>query len=157
MTKKVAPKKARPNQAPTQPPPNAFTQLDGDAAVAMLAAVVNAALQTSAGVVAGSTGLTLQQAASLAASDTQHKTDVNVPELMTSLNGMILQQATTHNANLQVMQTRILEQASFFADLMRERAVDHADQNHTKQMLAVTFPFIVAGDAAEESADDTDK
>lgn len=137
--------------------PASDTNLDGDAAIALLAAIVNAALQSSAGVVAGSTGLTLEQAAGLAASDTQHKTDVNVPELITSLNGMILQQAVTYNNTLQTLSTQMIEQGSFFADLMRERAVDHADQNHTKQMLAVTFPFIVAGDAAEESADDTDK
>ena len=35
--------------------------------------------------------------------------------------------------------------------------LDHRDQNHTKQALATTFPFVVSGDAAEESADDSDR
>ena len=151
----MATPKKRPNKAPSTP--SSTTKLDGDAAVAVLAAIVNSALESAAGVVSGATGLTVEQAAGLTASDTQHKTDVNVPELITSLNGMIMQQAVTHSRDIQVLETQIISQSSFFADLIRERAVDHADQNHTKQMLAVTFPFIVAGDAAEESADDTDK
>ena len=148
-------KKARPNQAPQKPSSN--TNLDGDAAVALLAAIVNPALESSAGVVAGSAGTVTQHSAGLTATDQQNKTDVNVPELITSLNGMIMQQAVTHSRDIQVLETQIISQSSFFADLIRERAVDHADQNHTKQMLAVTFPFIVAGDAAEESANDSDK
>jgi hypothetical protein len=144
--------KKRPNQAP-----KADAKIDAEAVMTAVNVILANALESVAGVVAGATGLTVEQAAGLAASDTQHKTDVNVPEVITSLNGMVMQQAVNHGHALQLIETQMIEQGSFFADLLRERAVDHADQNHTKQMLAVTFPFIVAGDAAEESADDSDK
>ena len=150
------PKKA-PKKAPKKLTPQANVKVDAEAVMANISTILNNAFQSVAGVVAAATGLTVEQAAGLAASDTQHKTDVNVPELITSLNGMLMQQAVNHGHALQLLETQMIGQVSFFADLSRSRASDHRDQNHTKQALAVTFPFIVAGDAAEESADDTDK
>lgn len=97
------------------------------------------------------------QSATLNATDTQHKTDVNVPELMTGLNGLVQQMAVNHQANLNSITVRDAESSAFYRDLARAAAVDHRDQNHTKQALATTFPFVVAGDAAEESANDTDR
>jgi hypothetical protein len=142
----------------TKPAPKPVdATVDAAAVMAAINVILDSALQSAAGVVAAATGLSVEQAAGLAASDTQHKTDVNVPELITSLNGIVLKDAVDQTHALQVTQTRIIEQGSFYGDLLRQLAVDHRDQNHTKQALAATFPFVVAGDAAEESADDTDR
>ena len=76
---------------------------------------------------------------------------------MTGLNGLVQQMAVQHQADLNEIKLSSARMSSFYADLNRQMAMDHRDQNHTKQALAVTFPFVVAGDAAEESANDSDK
>jgi len=105
----------------------------------------------------GSLGAVQGHSAQLSASDTQNKTDVNVPELMTGMNGLAHQMAVNLQAELNHIQVKDAQSAQFYSDLARNMALDHRDQNHTKQALAATFPFVVAGDAAEESANDTDK
>lgn len=105
----------------------------------------------------GALGQIQGHGAQLSASDTQNKTDVNVPELITSLNGLAHQMAVNLQTSLNVVSIQGAQQAAFFKDLTNQMALDHRDQNHTKQVLAATFPFIVAGDAAEESANDTDR
>lgn len=97
------------------------------------------------------------QSSQLTASDSQHKTDVNVPEVITSLNAQTL----ASNAGLLSVINSALAFAVLRAQghmgLQSQMEMDHRDQEHTKQLLALTFPFVVAGDAAEESADDTDR
>ena len=129
--------------------PNTDAKMDGEAVIAALAGIISTALQGTTGAVASTAALT--------ASDTQNKVDVNVPELITSLNGMVMQQAVNHGHALQLLETNMVTQASFYADLIRSRTTDWADQNHTQQLLAQTPPFSIAGDVAEESADDTDR
>ena len=109
------------------------------------------------GAVGNATGQATGHSASMTASDQQNKTDVNVPELITSLNGLHLQMASNFQASLNAINIASQNQAAFYEGLTREMALDHRDQNHTKQALAATFPFVVAGDAAEESANDIDK
>jgi hypothetical protein len=95
--------------------------------------------------------------ANLTASDQQNKTDVNVPELMTSLNGQTLSRSSAYQDAMNAATLAGTQQAAFYADLTRQMAIDHRDQNHTVQMLAVTPPFSLAGDVAEEANDDTDR
>jgi hypothetical protein len=130
------------------PKPSTDTNISAEAVAAAL--TVLTAFQQSGGAVGGVAG----HSANLTASDQQNKTDVNVPEVLTGLNAMTQGRNGTFQDAMNAAMVSSTNQAAFFADLARERAIDHADQNHTKQMLAVTFPFIVAGDAAEESAND---
>jgi hypothetical protein len=111
--------------------------------------------QGTAGANAATQGL--NQQAALGASDTQHKTDVNVPEVITSINAQVL----ASNAGL----LGVINSALGFAVLRAQGHVgvqsnmelDHRDQLHTTQLFGLTPPAVVAGDAAEESADDTDR
>ncbi len=97
------------------------------------------------------------QSAQLTASDTQHKTDVNVPEVITSLNAQILaSNAGLHSVINSALGFAVLR-AQGHVGIQSEMEMDHRDQNHTKQSLSSVLHFVVAGDAAEESADDTDK
>jgi ERCC4-related helicase len=148
MTARKVPLKKIPVTLPVETP-DAQADLDGAAVIAALAGIISTALQGTTGAIASAAGLT--------ASDNQNKVDVNVPELITSLNGMVMQQAVNHGHALQLLETQMIGQVSFFADLARSRASDHRDQNHTQQLLAQTPPFADTGDLAEESNDDTDR
>ncbi len=105
-------------------------------ASAAIVAAVGAALGASGGAasVAGGSG-------QLAATDTQNKTDVNVPELMTGLNGLTQadqQSIRASNVGLQA----VCNAALGFATLQAQSALayntgmmqDHRDQNHDKQI-----------------------
>jgi hypothetical protein len=129
----------------TDKKPATDVNISADAALAALALLGNY-VQTSGG-----------QSAVLNATDTQHKTDVNVPELMTGMNGLAQQMSINLQASLNAVAVQTANQNQFYNTVLNEMMIDHRDQNHTKQALAATFPFVVAGDAAEESADDTDK
>jgi hypothetical protein len=121
----------------------------------MVAAAISllAAFQQTGGALAAVAG----HSANLSASDQQNKTDVNVPEVLTGMNAMTQGRNGTFQDSMNAAMLAGTQQAAFYADLTRERAIDHADQNHTLQLLAITPPFVVTGDAAEESANDTDK
>lgn len=129
----------------TDKKPETDVGISADAALAALALLGNY-VQTSGG-----------QSAVLTATDTQHKTDVNVPELMTGMNGLAQQMAVNLQASLNQVAIQTANQNQFYNSVLNEMMIDHRDQNHTKQALATTFPFVVAGDAAEESANDIDK
>ena len=120
-----------------------------------LAAAINylATLQATGGSVGGVAG----HASMMTTSDQQNKTDVNVPELMTGLNGQTQARAGSYQDAMNAATLAGTQQAAFYADLTRQMAIDHRDQNHTVQMLAVTPPFSLAGDVAEEANDDTDR
>ena len=135
----------------TDKKPATDVNISADAVAAALSVLT--AFQQSGGALGNVAG----HGANLTASDQQNKTDVNVPELLTSLNGLQMTQALSHQGDLNAARMRQEHQAQFWTDLTNQMALDHRDQNHTKQALAATFPFVVAGDAAEESANDTDK
>jgi hypothetical protein len=97
------------------------------------------------------------QSSTLNATDNQNKTDVNVPEVLTGLNALTQKQALSNEKALDALNLAAQTQAAQFASLTNQMAIDHRDQNHTLQILATTPPFVVMGDAAEESANDTDK
>ena len=121
----------------------------------MVAAAISllAAFQQSGGALAQVAG----HGSQMTTSDQQNKTDVNVPEVLTGLNAQTQSRAGSYQDAMNAATLAGTQQAAFYADLTRQMAIDHRDQNHTIQMLAVTPPFVVAGDAAEESANDTDK
>jgi hypothetical protein len=129
-------------------------------AVSGAAASAAGATQDTAGALAAAAGLTDQSAFSEAA----RKNDVSVPEGMESLNYSILEDIAARsktNAKLYDITASSLGIGMMALTnqngLNMNMASDHRDQNHTKQALATTFPFVVSGDAAEESADDTDR
>ena len=78
--------------------------------------------------------LTAQQAAALTASDTQHKTDINVPELMTSLNGLVHAQAVKHASNVDAINLNTLAMNQEFNATNKQMMMDHRDQNHDRQI-----------------------
>ena len=123
--------------------PSTDVGISADAALAALALLGNY-VQASAG-------------ASLVATDTQNKTDVNVPEVLTGLNAMTQARSATYAKAMDSVTLQSANTNQLINGILNQMALDHRDQNHTKQALATTFPFVVAGDAAEESADDTDK
>jgi hypothetical protein len=119
-TKKVARKK------PEEPdvPANAETDVEASGSMGLLLALLKAAGIT----------LTTQQAAALTASDTQHKTDVNVPELMTGLNGLVMSNAVTHAKNVDAINLNALKDNQEANAVNSQRRGDHRDQNHDRQI-----------------------
>ena len=78
--------------------------------------------------------LTAQQAAALTATDTQHKTDVNVPELLTSLNGLVFSQAVKHAGNVDAINLNTVAMNQEFNATNKQMMMDHRDQNHDRQI-----------------------
>ena len=78
--------------------------------------------------------LTAQQAAALTATDTQHKTDVNVPELITSLNGLVFSQAVKHSGNVDAINLNTVAMNQEFNATNKQMMMDHRDQNHDRQI-----------------------
>lgn len=136
---------------PTDPKPSTDINISAD----MVAAAISllASLQQTGGALAAVAG----HSAQMTTSDQQNKTDVNVPEVLTGMNAHTQGRSSAYQDAMNTITLAAANQAAFFRDLNNEMAIDHRDQNHTRQILANTFPFIVAGDAAEESADDTDR
>jgi hypothetical protein len=78
--------------------------------------------------------LTAQQASALTASDSQHKTDINVPELLTGMVGTLMQQATSHAKNVDAINLNTVSSNQEFNATMKQMMVDHRDQNHDRQI-----------------------
>lgn len=130
-----------------------MSKFDTDAEASVDVSGVLAALETIGNFVKTAGG----QSSTLNATDNQNKTDVNVPEVLTGLNALTQKQALTNEKAIDALNLAAQTQSAFFANLTNQMAIDHRDQNHTLQILATTPPFVVMGDAAEESANDTDK
>src|SRR5210317_524017 len=123
--------------------------------------------QSTVGGAAGEAG----QSSQATYTQSGHKNDVSVPEVLESLNVHALKDSVLvnkalvgqaqSNAKLYDVTATALGLATLFASsnnsVNMQMQSDHRDQNHTKQALATTFPFVVSGDAAEESADDSDR
>ena len=120
-----------PNRKIKRPPPaKPADKADADTAIAEGgSAGFIIALLKAAGVT-----LTAQQAAALTATDTQHKTDVNVPELLTSLNGMLFQQAVSHSKNVDAINLNTVAMNQEFNATNKQMMMDHRDQNHDRQI-----------------------
>jgi len=133
------------------PSPNASENARDNADVSVTAEAVMAALALLGNYVQSSTG------ASLSATDTQNKTDVNVPEVLTGFNAMTQAAAMRLQAALDRQVISDASQAAFWRDVSNQQALDHRDQMHTLQVLALGPPFAITGDLAEEANDDTDR
>ena len=109
VKKKVTPSK----------PADAGTELDSAGAVAVLLAIANAlGVGTNAGAGAG---------ASLAATDTQNKTDVNVPEVLTGLNAMTQKRALNQETNMDNLTNQILQNAITQANIVTLNEINNSD------------------------------
>ena len=117
-------KKTARKPKPTTKPADSNTDLAGSGSVGLLLALLKASGVT----------LTAQQAAALTATDTQHKTDVNVPELITSLNGLVFSNAVTHAKNVDSITLNTVAANQEYNTLRQQMALDHRDQNHDKQI-----------------------
>jgi len=130
-------KKAAANKPAT---PQTDVKLDGEAALAILAGIVNAALESTAGVASGSTGTVQQEAASSTSTETSHKaqTDVNSEEAISTYNQLAAgsNQAHIHRVNNmseQILQNAITQanalvtNANDTANLVNKQAVAHRD------------------------------
>jgi hypothetical protein len=107
---------------------NVNTDLAGASSVAAILAVLQASGVT----------LTAAQAAALTATDTQHKTDVNVPEVLTGMNAMtqkraLAQETTQDNLVTQILQNGITQHHLITtneinnSDLIAKQAIRHTD------------------------------
>jgi hypothetical protein len=107
---------------------NTDTDLAGASSVAAILAVLQASGVT----------LTASQAAALTATDTQHKTDVNVPEVLTGMNALtqkraLAQETTQDNFVNQILQNGITQQHLVTtneinnSDLIAKQAIRHSD------------------------------
>jgi hypothetical protein len=135
--KKVAAKK--------DPIPTTDVGLSEDLAAGLDAAVgAIGLLQNLISTAQGASG-DLGQVAGLGASDTQHKTDVNVPEVLTGFNAMTQGRGGRYEsamdlilahgiANLEMVNNTVNNQTAKFATLMDQMAIDHRDQNHDRQI-----------------------
>jgi predicted O-linked N-acetylglucosamine transferase (SPINDLY family) len=122
-TKKTTIKKAPATKpAPPDVPANAETDVEASGSMGLLLALLKAAGVT----------LTAQQAAALTATDTQHKTDVNVPEMMTSLNGLVLSNAATHCKNVDAINLNTVKANQEYNATNSQMQLDHRDQNHDR-------------------------
>jgi hypothetical protein len=121
-TKKTTIKKAPATKpAPPDVPANAETDVEASGSMGLLLALLKAAGVT----------LTAQQAAALTATDTQHKTDVNVPEMMTSLNGLVLSNAATHCKNVDAINLNTVKANQEYNATNSQMQLDHRDQNQS--------------------------
>ncbi len=103
---------------PANKPADSGSELDVSGANAELAAAL----------------LGVVQAAGLTATDTQHKTDVNVPELMTSLNGLVLAQAVKYSQTIDAINANTVAFNQEFNATIGQMMIDHRDQNHDRQI-----------------------
>ena len=131
--------------AKKDPKPTTDVNLSEDLAAGIDAAVgAIGLLQNLISTAQGASG-DLGQVAGLGASDTQHKTDVNVPEVLTGQNAMTHGRSGRYEsmidmimgsaaANLQAVNNMVNNQSAKFATLMDQMAIDHRDQNHDRQI-----------------------
>ena len=96
----MATKKVVTKPAPKPSDADADTDLGASGSLTLLMALLAASGVTLTNQQASALAATMNASATLGASDTQHKTDVNVPELITSLNGLVFSNAVTHSKNV---------------------------------------------------------
>ena len=109
--------------------PRADVKIDVEGALAMLAALMNAANQASAGSTAGVVGNANQMAAGANASEVsmQAMSDINVPEAMNGYVGLALNNATSHQGRMMVQAEQITQNAITLAQQISQNAVTQAN------------------------------
>ena len=127
MTRKKVPSKST-------KPADSDTDLEGSGSLALLLALLQASGVTLTAQQAAALTATVQSSAGISATDTQNKTDVNVPEQITSLNGLVLANAVTHAKNVDAINLNALKDNQEANAVNSQRRGDHRDQNHDKQI-----------------------
>ena len=109
--------------------PKADVKIDVEGALAMLAALMNAANQATAGSSAGTVGNTNQLGAGANASEVsmQAMADINVPESMNGYVGLALNNATSHLARVQLMGEQVLQDAITAGKQITQNAITQAN------------------------------
>jgi len=109
--------------------PKADVKIDVEGALAMLAALMNAANQATSGSSAGVTGNTNQMGAGANASEVsmQAMADINVPESMNGYVGLALNNATSHLARTQIMAEQVLQDAITAGKQITQNAITQAN------------------------------
>jgi hypothetical protein len=123
-----------PPKKPANKPADSETDLAGSGSLALILALLQASGVTLTAQQAAALTATMSASATLGASDTQHKTDVNVPELMTSLNGLVLSNAVTHAKNIDAITLETVSTNQQYNSTMQQMQMDHRDQNHDRQI-----------------------
>ena len=104
-------------------PADAGGELDTVGVAAVVLATLNAlGVTANAGAAAGAPA-----AAALGATDTQNKTDVNVPELMTGLNGLAQKRSLESESRLDNLTTQILQNGVTHAHQITTNEINNAD------------------------------
>jgi len=114
----------------TDETPRSDVKVDVEGALAMLAALMNAANQATAGSTAGVVGNSNQLGAGANASETsiQAMSDINVPESMNAYTGLAVNNATSHLARVQLMAEQVLQDAITAGKQITQNAVTQANQ-----------------------------
>ena len=135
MTIKKKPAR-KPATKPTPPDDgtDSNTDLVGSGSLALLLALLQASGVTLTAQQAAALTSTLQSSAGISATDTQNKTDVNVPEVITSLNGLVLANAVTHAKNVDSITLNTIKDNQENNAVVGQMRLDHRDQNHDKQI-----------------------
>ena len=120
--------------------------------IATLAILTNM-VQSGTGVSGGS-AVSGGATASQNATDNRNNADTDVNEAQAGLVLTASQQVALQQSALNAVALKNAESASFYTDLLRSRSVDHADQNHTRQMTSVPHYAIAAEVAEDVTGDD---
>ena len=109
--------------------PSTNLKMDGEGLAAIIALIMNAANQGTAGSLASVLGNASQLAASVNSSQTSVKdnADINVPESMSGYVGLALNNATGHQARVQLMAEQVLQDAISDGKQIRQNAITQAN------------------------------
>jgi len=109
--------------------PKSDVKVDVEGALAMLAALMNAANQATAGSSAGVAGNTNQMGTGSNASEVsmQAMSDINVPESMNAYVGLALNNATSHQGRMLVQAEQITQNAIALSQQITQNAVTQAN------------------------------
>ena len=108
---------------PSQKPADAGSELDAAGVAAVVLATLNA-LGVTANAGQGTGGA---NASVLGASDQQNKVDVNVPELMTGLNGLAQKRALLHESSIDNLATQVLQNGITQANMVTLNEINNSD------------------------------
>jgi hypothetical protein len=109
--------------------PDTDVKLDGEGVVALIAALMNAANQGTAGSLAAVLGNASQLASSVNSSQTNVKdnADINVPESISSYVGMAVNNLTSHHSRLNVQAEQITQDAITAGKQITQNAISQAN------------------------------
>ena len=110
--------------------PRSDAKIDAEGALAMLAALMNAANQSTSGSTAGTSGNTNQLGSGTNASEVsvQAMADINTPESLSSYTGLAVSNATGHLTRVNAMSEQILQNAITQANSVATNAISDGNK-----------------------------